>query len=235
MKAFGMKIPVNHQYECFYWEDMPHPVEDASPRAYTVEGDWSGGAFLLVAGAIQGDIIVQGLDGNSTQADRKIMEALASCGAKFQVEGGQIRLSPVASGTLRGFQFDATDCPDLFPPLVALASYCIGQTVITGARRLTYKESNRALTLQEEFAKMGVAISLAGDQMIIDGKGKAKGATVHSRHDHRIAMACAVAALRANGETLIEEAEAVNKSYTDFYDHLQSLGATLTKYENIHQ
>jgi 3-phosphoshikimate 1-carboxyvinyltransferase len=110
---------------------------------------------------------------------------------------------------------------------VALASVCSGITIISGASRLTHKESNRALTLQEEFGKMGVKISLDGDLMMIEGVEQLKAAVTHSHHDHRIAMACAVAALRADGPVEIEEAEAINKSYPDFYDDIRALGAEL--------
>jgi 3-phosphoshikimate 1-carboxyvinyltransferase len=109
---------------------------------------------------------------------------------------------------------------------VALAAHCEGTTVISGVSRLAHKESNRGLTLQEEFGKMGIAIDLAGDTMLVRG-GPVKGARVHSRHDHRIAMACAVGALRADGEVIIEEAQAINKSYPDFYGDLQQLGGEL--------
>ncbi|MBO9574080.1 MAG: 3-phosphoshikimate 1-carboxyvinyltransferase, partial [Chitinophagaceae bacterium] len=102
-----------------------------------------------------------------------------------------------------------------------------GTTVIKGVSRLAHKESNRGLTLQDEFAKMGVKIDLDKDIMKIYGDRKVEGATVHSRHDHRIAMACAVAALKANGNTVIEEADAINKSYPEFYEHLSLLGAVI--------
>jgi 3-phosphoshikimate 1-carboxyvinyltransferase len=115
----------------------------------------------------------------------------------------------------------------LFPPLVALASFCNGTTAIEGVSRLQHKESNRALTLKEEFGKMGVEITLQDDVMLVKGGNGVKGARVHSRHDHRIAMACAVAALRANGEVIIENAEAINKSYPNFYEHLKQLGASV--------
>jgi 3-phosphoshikimate 1-carboxyvinyltransferase len=140
------------------------------------------------------------------------------------MEAKGIKIHP---GGLQGFYFDATDCPDLFPPLVALAAYCNGKTTIKGVSRLTHKESNRAIALQDEFDKMGVAIDLEDDLMIIHGGKTVKGADVHSHHDHRIAMACAVAALGANSETVIEEAMAVKKSYPDFYSDLQTLGASV--------
>ncbi|NBT16027.1 MAG: hypothetical protein EBS95_06725 [Chitinophagia bacterium] len=130
----------------------------------------------------------------------------------------------VSPGTLKAFVFDATECPDLFPPLVALAAYCEGVTTIRGALRLTHKESNRALTLQDVFGKMGISITLEGDIMKVHGGTGVKGAHVHSHHDHRIAMAAAVAALRADGPITIDDAEAIDKSYPEFYVDLRRLG-----------
>jgi len=222
MKQFGMKTPENKNYESFYFTSTHH--SPLATHEYTVEGDWSGGAFLLVAGAIAGNITVKGLDVQSTQADRAVLQALIDCGAGISIEPAQIELRPLP---LKPFHFNATDCPDLFPPLVALAACCNGTTSIEGASRLTHKESNRALTLQQEFGKMGIEITLQDDLMLIKGGTGIKGASVHSRHDHRIAMACAVAALKANGEVVIEEADAINKSYPDFYAHLRKLGAVV--------
>jgi 3-phosphoshikimate 1-carboxyvinyltransferase len=108
-----------------------------------------------------------------------------------------------------------------------LAAYCAGTTEIVGVSRLAHKESDRGLTLQAEFGKMGVRIELEGDKMLVFGGQGVKGAAVHSRHDHRIAMACAVAALKADGAVVIEDAEAIDKSYPDFYEDLRALGAVL--------
>jgi len=220
MQDFGLPVPVNNNYASFYFSDKSVEPSSKSSFAYAVEGDWSGGAFLLAAGAIAGDLVVKGLNVFSTQADKNVLQALMQCGANISIEEKQIH---VRRGKLKAFHFNATDCPDLFPPLVALAAYCEGTSVIEGVHRLKHKESNRALTLQEEFAKMGVTIELQDDLMIIRGGSKVVGASVHSRHDHRIAMACAVAALGAEGPTTIDEAEAVNKSYPQFWEHLHSL------------
>jgi len=222
MADFGLPVPENINYEKFVFKGGE--IDKNRERTYTVEGDWSGGAFLLVAGAIAGNITVRGLDVHSTQADKAILHALSQCGAGISIETNQINLRPAS---LKAFQFDATDCPDLFPPLVALAAYCKGTTVIQGVSRLEHKESNRAITLQDEFDKMGVEIDLQDDLMLIKGTGKVKGADLFSHHDHRIAMAGAVAALKADGYTSIEEAEAIKKSYPDFYDHISLLGAKL--------
>ena len=227
LNSFGWKVE-HTNYESFRF--LAHaPLKPVIE--YTVEGDWSGAAFLLVAGAIAGPIKVKGLQLNSTQADKKIMEALISAKATMKQEEDGILIGPSAdnsnnySNGLAAFEFDATDCPDLFPPLVALASVCNGVTKIKGVSRLAHKESDRGLTLQTEFAKMGVQIELVGDEMLIHGGALIQSATVFSQHDHRIAMACGVAALVANGPIEITEAEAINKSYTDFFTHLQELGA----------
>ena len=230
LEDFGYSI-INNNYESF----TVNPADKSTQKEsidYTVEGDWSGAAFLLVAGAIAGDISVKGLDVQSTQADKAILQALIDCGCKLSIQSEQIDVAcpPLGvggSGSLHAFHFDATDCPDLFPPLVALASYCSGKTVIEGVSRLAHKESNRGLTLQDEFAKLGVEIVLQDDLMIVNGGNGLHSATVHSRHDHRIAMACAVAALKATGAVTIEEAEAVSKSYPNFYQHIEKLGAVV--------
>ncbi len=232
MKHFGYDV-VNNNYESF----RINPISTKKHQLinYTVEGDWSGGAFLLVAGAVNGDIIVSGLDVFSTQADKAILQALMDCGCTISIEEKQIHIAVPARGVsgLKPFYFDATDCPDLFPPLVALASYCNGTTAIEGVSRLAHKESNRGLTLQEEFGKMGITIKLQDDLMLVEGGKAVKGSIVHSHHDHRIAMACAVAALGAIGDTIIEEAEAINKSYPDFFENLQQLGATVNLIQSI--
>ena len=224
MKHFGYHVE-NNNYEKFVVNPKPLNLK---PLNYIIEGDWSSAAFLLVAGAIAGSITVKGLDVFSTQADKTILSALMDCGTNISIEEKQITINTALGNDGKAFHFNATDCPDLFPPLVALAAYCNGTTVIEGVSRLSHKESNRAITLQEEFKKMGVQIKLQDDLMMIDGGQGVKGARVHSHHDHRIAMASAVAALKATGETVIEDAEAVNKSYPGFFEDLKLLNAAVS-------
>jgi 3-phosphoshikimate 1-carboxyvinyltransferase len=221
LNAFGWKVQ-HENYEQFSF--LPHaPLKESIE--YTVEGDWSGAAFLLVAGAIAGPIKVKGLQMDSTQADKAVMQALQNANVSIALASDGIQIGSSNDTALRAFEFDATDCPDLFPPLVALAAACIGVSEIKGVSRLAHKESDRGLTLQTEFAKLGIQIDLDGDVMKIHGGGVIKGGEVFSQHDHRIAMACGVAALKANSPVTITEAEAINKSYTDFFDHLVQLGA----------
>ena len=224
MQAFHLNIPINHQYQSFTFKPLAVSNQPHATIHYTVEGDWSGASFLLVAGAIAGNLTVQGLDMNSTQADKAILQALIDCGCQISIQPQQIQIS---KASLKAFHFNATDCPDLFPPLVALAAHCNGISVVEGVSRLAHKESNRALTLQNEFAKMGVTIELQDDLMMITGANQLQAANVHSHHDHRIAMACAVAALTANGATTIHAANAIDKSYPNFFTHLQQLGVII--------
>lgn len=189
---------------------------------FTVEGDWSGAAFLLVAGAIaamQAPITLTGLSLDSCQPDAAIIAALKDAGAI--VESGPSGLN-IAKGHLDAFAFDARNCPDLFPPLVALAAACKGDTRLSGVHRLKHKESDRALALQQEFGKLGVDIKLEGDEMIIRG-GTVHGGTIDPRGDHRIAMAAATVALIATETVRIEGAECVAKSWPGFFEDRDSL------------
>jgi 3-phosphoshikimate 1-carboxyvinyltransferase len=190
---------------------------------YVIEGDWSGAAFLLVAGALAGEITVRGLDPNSRQPDRAVREALEQCGAEVRVapEGATARRRD-----LRAFPMDLTGAPDLFPPLVALACFCQGTTRLEGVDRLRYKESDRAAALMEEFGGLGAAIHLDGNALVVRG-GSLRGGTAASRGDHRIAMALAVAGLRAEGEVGVEGARAVEKSYPGFFEDLAAVGGRI--------
>ncbi len=232
MEAFGLKLPVNKSYESFYFSSESW-LKPSGTIEYKVEGDWSGGAFLLVAAAIAGHAVIYGLDPESAQADKAILKALREVGIPVILEKNEIQIGDGKQKNLKAFHFDATDCPDLFPPLVALASVCQGSSFIKGVGRLAHKESDRAITLQEEFSKLGVDILINEDTMGIKGTEKLNATIVHSRHDHRIAMATAVAALRANGPVQIEKADAINKSYPGFFKDLTKLGASIHVLDKI--
>ena len=155
------------------------------------------------------------------------MDALLDAGAEVLVSDDKVI---VHRSKLDGFDFNATDCPDLFPPLVALAAHCNGISRIRGLRRLKHKESDRGITLKEEFAKLSTQIDLNDDEMLVHGNGGVfvKNQVLNSHHDHRIAMACAVACIQSDFDVQIRHAEAVNKSYPDFWQHMKKLGAAIT-------
>ncbi|MBS4044497.1 MAG: 3-phosphoshikimate 1-carboxyvinyltransferase [Chitinophagaceae bacterium] len=221
--------PINQSTNQPINQSTNQPINKSTnqPLNYQIEGDWSGAAFFLVAAAIHGNITVKGLQPHSLQADNKIIEVLQNAGSTFKFENGDYIFSE--SNELNAFEFDATDCPDLFPPLVALACFCSGTSNIKGIHRLTHKESNRASSLQSEFRKMGVEIILEDDIMLIHPPKTIKTAMVHSHHDHRIAMAAAIVASKAENKISIEQADAVNKSYPSFYKDLMDLKAAFIK------
>ena len=190
------------------------------PRKYEIEGDWSGAAFLLVAAALAGRLAVENLASDSFQADTRVLAALKDAGAAVSIKGTTVS---VEARELTAFEFDATDCPDLFPPLAALACFCQGRSAIRGVERLRHKESDRAEALVEEFARLGGRLNIKGDVMTIGG-GRLAGGTLDSRGDHRMAMAGAVAGLRAARGVRIERPQVVSKSYPRFFEDLASVG-----------
>jgi 3-phosphoshikimate 1-carboxyvinyltransferase len=193
------------------------------PQRYEVEGDWSAAAFLLVAGAIAGRITVEKLSTVSRQADRRILDVLRDAGAIISTGDTEVA---VEAGDLRAFDFDATDSPDLFPPLAALACFCEGLSSIRGVHRLKPKESDRGTALVEEFSRIGARFEIRGNVLRIQGR-RLEGGVVNSRGDHRLAMAGAVAGLRAGNGVRVERSQAVSKSYPRFFDDLASVGGEI--------
>ncbi|MFI3282160.1 MAG: 3-phosphoshikimate 1-carboxyvinyltransferase [Rikenellaceae bacterium] len=214
-RQFGVEISHNNYMEFFI-----EGGQEYTPSDFTIEGDWSGASVLLVAGAIAGDVTLRNVSMLSKQADVAICTALVRAGAEVMSEEDAVR---VRKRKLNAFEFDATQCPDLFPALVALAAACDGVSTFVGTSRLTHKESNRALTLQAEYAKVGIEVILEGDDIMKVKGGNIKNTTVDSHNDHRIAMSMAATALRGEGEMIIRGAECVAKSYPNFFDDLESI------------
>ena len=218
LNDFGIDI-TNKNYKTFEIKGKQQYIA----REFTVEGDWSSAAFLLVAGAIAGKISVKGLSLNSAQSDMRILDALHDAEAIVKCDDTQITTEKTA---LKSFEFDATECPDLFPPLVALAAFCKGTSIINGTERLSYKESDRATALMLEFAKMGIEIKINKNKMYVTG-GTIQSAFVESHNDHRIAMATTIAALGSNSTITINNTECVAKSYPTFFKDIESVGGII--------
>jgi 3-phosphoshikimate 1-carboxyvinyltransferase len=138
---------------------------------------------------------------------------------------GILRLS---RSELKGFDFDATDCPDLFPPLAALAALCSSPSRIHGVSRLAHKESDRAAAIREEFAVLGIEVELEGNIMKVSPPSRIGGGLFSARGDHRMAMAAGVLALRSSAPITISGAECVAKSYPGFFSDIASLGAVVS-------
>jgi 3-phosphoshikimate 1-carboxyvinyltransferase len=214
MKRFGVEVLSEEDLSSLYIEGG----QGYRATDYSVEGDWSGTSFMLVAGAIAGSITVYGLDMDSCQADKAIIDVLQKAGAMVAMDKDRIR---VTKAELMAFEVFAEDSPDLVPPVVALAAHCRGKSVIHGIKRLRYKESNRVEALVAEFSKMGVAIKAFEDRLEIIG-GRVRSSVIDPHNDHRIAMACAVAALRGEGDVMIQNHWCVSKSYPRFFYDLAS-------------
>ena len=218
LERFGVEVMHNEgDYSEFYIEGN----QILKPVDYTIESDWSAAAFIMVAAAIAGEVTVRNISTLSRQADTLVCRALERAGASIIIEEGAIT---VAHRPLDAFTFDATNSPDLFPALVALAAAAEGVSTIRGIERLRGKESDRGEVLKEEYRKLGIDIELDYDENVMRVVGgKPHAADVDSHDDHRIAMSLAITALRIKDEVSIRNRECVAKSYPSFFEDLEML------------
>lgn len=207
-------VSVRHEdYNTFYVNGN----QPMSSQKNSIEGDWSGAANHLVGAAISGEITISGLSIISTQADKCILEALGVFGAIVEVHEHEIK---VKQNEKLPFVFDATHCPDLFPPLAILACAALGTSEIKGLHRLENKESNRQLSIVNMLNVFGVNFKIVSDSIFIEGKGSVNGGTIATYNDHRMSMAGAIAACLAAKEIIIQDATCVAKSYPNFFTDL---------------
>ena len=185
-----------------------------------VEGDWSNAAPFLAMGAIFDTVSVSGLNLNSVQGDKYILEILKMAGAKVDLKDGLVTVSP---NKLKAFSFNAENCPDLVPVVSALAVFCDGKTEIYGVERLNIKESDRIASTIEMLTNFSVSASFSDNKIVIFGGGLKPG-KVQSYNDHRIVMASAILGLSADGESQISGYKAINKSFPQFFDHIKAIG-----------
>jgi 3-phosphoshikimate 1-carboxyvinyltransferase len=187
---------------------------------YHNEGDWSGAANFLVAAAVSGEVQIEGLDRNSKQADRAVIDVLKMFGASviFDEKGVSVKKKEC-----HPFSADVTDCPDLVPVLAVLASAARGTSVLDGVGRLVHKESDRVKSVVAMISSLGGNISVMGDRMMIYGKGKLAGGVVRGMNDHRIVMAASVAACICEKAVTVTDVNAVNKSFPLYFDVLRDI------------
>jgi 3-phosphoshikimate 1-carboxyvinyltransferase len=205
-----LRIPSNQTYE---------------PLDHRVPGDFSSAAFLLAAAAITcSEVSVKNLDYETAQGDKAILGILKRMGVNGRVCPDKVEIEG-KGGLLKAADVDARDIPDLVPVCTVLGCYAKGTSKIHDAYRLRYKESDRLTSLYLELKKMGAKIAMDGSSLTVKGPCALHGATINPHNDHRIAMACAVAALGASGETRIQDSECVRKSYPKFFTDLRVLGA----------
>lgn len=185
---------------------------------YTVEGDWSAASYWCIASALGHKIMMKGLNRDSLQADRRLLDLFKDF-VKSNERKGQLT---IGERPLSSFDFDATNCPDLFPALVAYAVFCEGASRIKGVHRLVNKESNRMETLMSEFTKIGAELIVKDDTLYVR-QSNLHSNSVDSFGDHRIAMCLAIVGVHLNEGITISDAGAVAKSYPAFWVDLSNL------------
>jgi 3-phosphoshikimate 1-carboxyvinyltransferase len=214
MKKFGIRVEHSSDYMKFTVKPQVY-----RPARYRAEGDWSSASYLLSLGAVAGDVNVSNLSKASLQADRKISAFLAAMGADIRAGSDYIRAK---KSQLKAIKADLSNCIDLLPTMAVLAAAAQGESVLRGISRARLKESDRVAAVKEGLKRMGIPVREERDTMYITG-AKPTGGVIDSKGDHRIAMAFSILGVLA-GNTVIEGAECVSKTYPDFWAVLKNLG-----------
>lgn len=214
LKKFGVKIIRTETG----WQVPGNQTYHAGEQR--IERDWSQAAFLLTAGALGGEISLTGLDPDSAQGDRAIEELLRRFGADLSWKNDVLTARP---GNLCGIDIDVGQIPDLAPILAVAGAFAQGHTRLLNAARLRLKESDRLTALRRMVCSLGGHAEETKDSLIVYGSDLS-GGTADGCNDHRIVMAAAIAGLRAKHSVVITDAEAVHKSWPEFFDVYQSLG-----------
>lgn len=196
---------------------------EISPASVSIGGDWSSAAYLLAAGALAGSVAVEGLDPESEQGDREILQILEKMGTDVRMTGGTVS---VAARPLRAIDRDLASTPDLFPIVAVLAAYASGTSRLYGVAHLIYKESNRLRRTAGMLEALGVSVVLHPDGCSITG-GTVRGERVSAGDDHRLFMAAVVAGLAAAGPTEITDTANADVSYPAFVHDIRGLGGNL--------
>ncbi|MEE9366229.1 MAG: 3-phosphoshikimate 1-carboxyvinyltransferase [Dehalococcoidales bacterium] len=217
MARFGVKVEFSQKMDDFYTVKQAY-----RPTRYEVEGDWSSTSYFLALGAISKGVEVENLNPASLQSDRAMLQFLSQMGADVNVSPKSIR---VKGSKLKALHADLTNCIDLLPTLAILASVAEGTSELEGIDRARIKESNRVSAVREGLERMGVKVAEEKDRMLITGSNP-KSAVIESHDDHRIAMAFSIMGTVA-GNTTINNAECVKKTFPQFWDILRSIGGRL--------
>lgn len=187
---------------------------------YCCDGDWSQAAFFIAAGALGGEIELEGLNKDSLQGDKACIDIFRRFGAEIIENDNSIK---VCGKKLKGIKIDATQIPDLVPILAVTAAFAEGTTEIFGAERLRIKESDRLNAISTNLNNIGANIEEKHDGLIIKGIENAKGGYVEGYNDHRIVMSMAIAAQKSLSPITITNKESINKSYPLFFEDLKKV------------
>ncbi len=211
-----------------HWKDE-HTLSISGGQRYVgasaaVEGDWSQAAVPAVMAAVCGNIIIEGLSEITAQADSVILDVLRRAGASVRWENSRLIVTPASNGLHGAGEIDMSDCPDLGPILCALGLFCKGETRLINAARLRIKESDRIASVEQELSKMGGSLHSGESWVSINGNGTlCGGGTFSSHNDHRVVMSLTAAAACGNIPITIENAQAVQKSWPNFFEDMRKL------------
>jgi 3-phosphoshikimate 1-carboxyvinyltransferase len=218
MKRHGVEVEVNDDMSFF----QVLPRQAYKPTEHVIPGDYSSAAFPIAAAAVtESNVQVRGLEQNGSDPDSAILEILSKMGAATTFSSDALL---VKGRALKAVNVNISDCPDLGPVIAVLGCCAEGETRITGAERLRYKESDRVSAITSQLRVLGAEVEDTGSGFLVSGPSTLHGGVVNSYGDHRIAMALSIAALNASEQVVIREAQCVTKSYPSFFDDIRSLG-----------
>lgn len=221
LRDFGIIIEEEISSDGLITYKIPGKQKYREPENLRIEGDWSNAAFWLCCGALGGDIKCTGLDVSSSQRDKEILSILRSMGAEIEI--GENTVSCRGS-SLSGTKVSVAQFPDLVPAMASVMTLAKGDSLIADAHRLRIKESDRLLSVCDFLRRLNADIRQREDELVISGSGKLKGGEIDAHNDHRIVMAAAVASCGCGGPVIINGAEAVEKSYPEFFNDFNALG-----------
>ena len=226
LRAFGIAIEENRNPDGFIIYEIAGNQKYIEPAGTPIQCDWSNAAFWLACGALGGDITLTGLDLTSSQRDKEIVSILNDMGADIAINTAENALSSIRcrGDALTSAEVSVSQIPDLVPVLAATMSLAKGSSLITNAERLRIKESDRLQTVYDFLSRLGADITDGGSGLSITGQTVLDGGTVSGHNDHRIVMAAAVASCGCTKPVIIQGAEAVNKSYPEFFKDFAALG-----------
>ena len=230
LKDFGIEIENNNYRKFRIKGNQKYKCrkEKQGYNKYTVEGDFSQGAFFLCADAIGNDVNIKGLRRDSIQGDKATLDILERMGCeRIYNECNDIKMKV---NSLNSTVIDATDCPDIIPVLSVCAAFANGTTEIINAKRLRIKECDRLSAINEELSKLGASIEEKEDSLIIHGNGNKKlkgGCEVWSHKDHRICMMLSIASTICEEDIIIKDAECISKSYPRFFEDFEKIGGCI--------
>lgn len=216
MKKAGVNLVSNDPYHYYV------PCGKYHPFKYHIEGDWTQASYFFAAAAITGgEVNVIGLSASSKQGDKAILNILQKMNCNINIMENGVTVS---GDNLISLSYDMGNLPDIVQTVAVIAAKAKGETILNNIAHLKYKETDRLTKTAELLKKMGIKTRITNDSLIIKG-GQPKGAIIDTYNDHRLAMSFAVLALGARGETIINNAEVVNKSYPEFWRDITAIGA----------